>query len=182
MQAKSIANSLLEPRVPRCGARGCRSKARGCRSTRLPKRCRRRHVITSGAAALLAWSALPPVLAEAAAAAVLACSALLPVLADTAAAAPLAVAAPPPVFAEFAAAAVLTAATPPSACKVILEYAVPSALHAWPPGMGLPSTSWCQLPLLSIHKKGSSAFAVEPLQRALLSLATTCRARAMNPP
>ena len=131
-------------------------------------------MITSGAAALLAWSALPPVLAEAAAAAVLACSALLPVLADTAAAAPLAVAAPPPVFAEFAAAAVLTAATPPSACKVILEYAVPSALHAWPPGMGYvmgwPSTSWSQLPRLSIHKKGFFRFAVEPLQRASLSL------------
>ena len=139
-------------------------------------------MITAGAAALLASSALPPVLAEAATAAVLAYSALLPVLADTGAAAPLAVAAPPPVLAEFVAAAVLTPAAPPSARKVILDHAVPSALYAWPPGMGLPSTSWCQLILLSSHEKGSAAFVVEPLQRALLSLATTRRARAMNPP
>jgi len=61
-----------------------------------------------------------------------------------------------------------------SARKVILDHAVPSALHAWPPGMGYvmgwPSTSWSQLPRLSIHKKGFFRFAVEPLQRASLSL------------
>ena len=82
------------------------------------------HVIT--AAALLAPTARPPVLAEAATAAVLACAALPPVLADTTAAALLAAAALPPVLAEATAAAVLA----PAALPPVLAEATAAALLA----------------------------------------------------
>ena len=97
-------------------------------------RLQNNHVVT--ATAVLASSAHPPVLADAAAAAVLALAALPPVLAEAAAAAVLAPAALSPVLAEAATAALLAQGAPPPVLALLVYHLVhvPSAqnsnLHA----------------------------------------------------